>query len=159
MCIEPVSEADLPEPAPYRRRTTQSRWPLVFVLLLVAIAAVGVTISFLTEKDRDEPWRIDYPGIKWVAGDDSYTSDTGKRYLNAIVQFDTDVLSAAQFKDFLAELLRRTDRVYDFFHIKGCNRRKQYVIHGTVRADGTHSIETTSLYEKQGLEEEAPDTD
>ena len=154
MCAEPVSEADLPGPAPYRRRTNKSNWALLIVLGFVVIAVVGVTISLLTNEDRDEPWRIDYPGVKWVAGDTSHTPHTGKPYLRAIVQFDTDVLSAAQFKDFLAELLRQTPGVYELYFIKGWNRREQYVIHGTVREDGTHSIETTPLYEEQGSEEE-----
>ena len=118
-------------------------------MCLLAAIIVGAVVSLGGSLTRDEPWRIDYPGITWVPpGRDSHTPE-GKRYLQANVCFHQEVVSAHDLKLFLAELLRQTEDVYDYYHIRALNSKKVHVLDGVADKTGLHSISITKRYPDQ----------
>ena len=138
----------LPEPLERMMRRKASPWPLIISLgFLLMLVAGGVFLLF-QKTTWDEPWRIPYPGVTWLRGTDSNLKE-GKRYLQAEVRFDVEVLSGAEFETFLAALVSKTKATYVYYHIRAQNKRGQYVLDGVV---GPNSFRTYygPAYDDQG---------
>ncbi len=144
------SMGTLPPPTPLERipRKRQSLMP-VFLVIGLTLALIGGS-AYLMSRQRlsTAPWRIAYPGIEWVRGQDSNTKE-GKRFLQAEVRFDQDVLSAADFEPFLGELVKHTKNVYFYYHIRAQNKRGQHVLDGVADQTGRFTITPGPEYEEQ----------
>jgi len=138
---------DSPRAGGYRR-VAQSSWPAILALLLLAALLVGTVVMFYASRTRDEPWRIDYPGVTWVMGEDAATPE-GKRYLQAEVRFEQDVVSAYDLQDFLAELVDHSKDTYAYYHIKVVNNKGVHVLDGVADRSGKYSITPSDHYEGQ----------
>jgi hypothetical protein len=132
---EPVTEP-LPPPRTLERlpRRKESPWLMIVgIAFLVLMVGAGLWM-FLAKPSADRPYDIKYPGVTWMYGDDSSLKE-GKRYLQAAVRFDLEVLSADEFDRFLDTLVSKTDKTYVFYHIRGFNSRGQHIIDGVVGPD------------------------
>ena len=145
---DPAAEAPGAAPPPRFRRMAQPSWPALAAVLLLVALLVGVVVMFYRSQTGDEPWRIDYPGVTWVMGHDAATQE-GKRFLQAEVRFDRDVVSAYDLNDFLAELVDHSKDTYAYYHIKVVNRKGVHVLDAVADHSGKHSISTTEHYEAQ----------
>ena len=130
------------------RRAPGSRWALVLALLLLAALLIGSVVSFIYSRTGDEPWRIDYPGVTWIHGEDAYTPEA-KRYLQAEVRFEQEVVSAHDVKLFLAALVEHSRESYDYYHIKVVNNKSVHVLDAVADSSGLHSISVTEHYQDQ----------
>ncbi len=146
---EDLTEKDsLPAAASRFRRARQSRWPLVFVLLLLAAIVVGSVVSLVRSRTGREPWRVDYPGVTWIRGYDANTAE-GKRYLQAEVRFEQEIVSAHDVKLFLAALVEHSKGTYEYYHIKVLNGKNVHVLDAVADSSGRHSISITKHYQDQ----------
>ena len=153
---EPPTEQQ-PAVSPLDRipRRRESPWPIVITLVLLAFLVVGGVMQFF-HKGQKAPWQIDYPGVTWVRGEDSNLKE-GKRYLQAEVRFDVDVLSGAEFETFLAALVSKTKATYVYYHIRGQNARGQHVIDGVIGPDSFRTFYGPA-YDNQGTPESPGET-
>ena len=146
---EDRDEADVVPSVPDRlRRTPRTRGPLLVALFLLTALALGSVLSLLRSRTGHEPWRIDYPGVTWTRGYDAGTKE-GKRYLQAEVRFDQEVVSAHDLKMFLAALINHSKDTYDYYHIKVLNKRGVHVLDAVADSSGLHSISITKHYPDQ----------
>jgi len=130
------------------RRTPGSHWALVLALLLLAALLIGSVVSFIYSRTGEEPWRINYPGVTWIYGEDAYTPEA-KRYLQAEVRFEQKVVSAHDVKLFLAALVEHSKDTYDYYHLKVVNSKNVHVLDAVASSSGVHSISVTKHYPDQ----------
>ncbi len=145
----PMEPLPAPKPLDRIRLPRQSPWPVVIAVGMIVVLVAGVVYLFVKKPARDEPWRIDYPGVAFTSGEDHHVKE-GKRYLQAEVKFDQDVVSAADFQNFLAQLVRQTKDTYVYYHIRARNRRGQHVMDGVADRNGQFSLTPGPEYESQG---------
>jgi len=131
-----------------KRFPKRSVWPAVIGFSLTALVIFGILYTFFRTMKWDTPWRIDYPGVEWVRGTDAVMRE-GKRYLQAEVRFDRDVVSADDLKMFLAELVKQTKTTYEYYHIRAVNRKNVHVLDAVADKSGVHSITPTPAYYEQ----------
>ena len=130
------------------RRVRRSRWPLLVALLLLLALLAGSVVSLIRSRTGHEPWRIDYPGVTWTRGTDAGTKE-GKRYLQAEVRFDQEIVSANDLEMFLAEVVTQTRDTYYYYHIKALNKRGVHVLDAVADRTGLHSISIPERYSDQ----------
>jgi len=143
-------------PVPAFRQSRQSVWPLTIGAVLLILLAVAAVMSLLTDKKLEEPWRIGYPGITVLGGEDEYYE--GQRRLRIAVRFEKDVVSAQDVETYLAELVNKTGHVYAYYHVKILNRRLVHVLDAVTDRHGTHSLTPTADYHRQGAAGRIEDT-
>jgi hypothetical protein len=131
-----------------KRFPKHSVWPAVIAITLLAVAILGSLYTFFRTVKWCEPWRINYPGVSWVRGEDAVTRE-GKRYLQAEVRFDQDVVSADDLKTFLAELVKQTRTTYEYYHIRVLNKKNVHVLDAVADKSGQHSITPAPGYYDQ----------
>lgn len=138
----------LPSAAPRVRRASQSPWPIVVALVLLAGLAGGIVYTLVGRPSNDEPWQIEFPGVTWLDGRDAFTEE-GSRYIQAKVRFDLEVVSAPDLAEFAAALLRHSSETYVYYHIMVLNAGNVHVLDLVAHRDGRYGVTETPAYYDQ----------
>ncbi len=129
---------------PPKERAKRLLWPWVLLVVLLAIA-IPVAVVLHRVEFEQKPWDINYAGVTWQRAVENVTT-SGKPYLGGDVQFSEEVVSAADFQNFLAALVEKTKGRYVYYEIFALNKTGRMVLKGYVADDGRYSITPTEDY-------------
>jgi len=144
----PENSTDAPLSRRPFRKPRQSIWPVIVGVAIVVVIGVGVVLSLFRESKLDTPWDIDYPNITVLGGEDEHHE--GQHRLRIAVRFEKDVVSAQDALAYLSALVKATDRVYVYYHIKVLNKQDVHVLDAVAHHSGRHSLTPTAAYYEQG---------